>query len=110
MLDGTAQAFFLRSRSSLHLCLLNECTTLPLVPGMKNDASVMVHVRKQRGRVRSVTTAQFSFDCLRLCCKNPAIMIQFAAARTLELRYLRGLTVEETAEFLKLSQRIVERE
>src|SRR5438876_10341408 len=43
---------------------------------------VPVHVRKRRGRVRPATTARFFFDCLRLCCKNPSIVIQFAAART----------------------------
>jgi RNA polymerase sigma-70 factor, ECF subfamily len=36
---------------------------------------------------------------------------QSAAGRIVELRYFGdGLTVEETAEFLKLSQRTVERE
>src|SRR5436190_22512126 len=41
---------------------------------------VPVHVRKRRGRVRPATIAQFFFDCLRLPCKNPSIVIQFAAA------------------------------
>src|SRR6266581_1431498 len=44
---------------------------------------VPVHVRKRRGRVRPATTSQFFFDCLQLCCKNPWIVIQFAAARIL---------------------------
>src|SRR4029077_18206625 len=44
---------------------------------------VPVHVRKRRGRVRPATTARFFFDCRRLRCNNPSIVIQFAAARTL---------------------------
>src|SRR6266581_1050659 len=43
---------------------------------------VPVHVRKRGARLKAATATPF-FVCLRLCCKNPSIVIQCAAARTL---------------------------
>src|SRR6266536_6096303 len=38
-----------------------------------------VHVVKRKGRLKPATAAQFFFDRLRQCCKNPSIVLEFAA-------------------------------
>jgi hypothetical protein len=42
--------------------------------------AVPVHVRKRTGGLKPATTAQVFLISFRPCCKNPSIMIQFAAA------------------------------
>ncbi len=44
---------------------------------------VPVHVLKRKGRLKPATTAQFFSDRLRLCCKNPSTVLEFAASSSL---------------------------
>ncbi len=61
-------------------CIGFSCLRFAFCFGFSGVSVVVpVHVLKREGRLKPATTAHFFLIALRLRCKNPSIVLQFAA-------------------------------